>query len=251
MKKLVVIAVLAGLVLGASPAHALNPKQTRPDGVLGLLGPSMDRFWAGKVAAAGKSYAPPTAVQWYTARTPSACGLLTPGNSFYCAAGPDRRIYLDWGWHWDLVERFGDYGSGYVLAHEWAHHVQNLLGWYDWALERRYFAGLELQADCYAGIYTGHAYTVGLAGTDDVDEALAWLHEFGDDHHWKSPYAHGNSWLRETSFEYGFQYMNLAGCDLTYKRLYGAAPKQAGKKHPKPTKKSAKPGKKQAKPKHH
>jgi predicted metalloprotease len=251
LSRIVLPVLLALLALtAAAPADALNPQQRRPDGVTAALMPSLDAFWSGKLASAGRRYVSPTGVHWYSGRTPSACGLLEPDNSYFCGIGADRRIYLDWGWHWSLVERFGDYGSGYVLAHEWAHHVQKLLGWYDWALERRYFAGLELQADCYAGIYTGHAYTVGLAGPDDVDEAFAWLHEFGDDHHWKSPYAHGNSWLRETSFEYGFQYMNMAGCDLTYKRLYGAAPKHAAKKQPKP-RKPAKPRKKHAQPKHH
>ena len=232
MKKLVVVALVVVLGAVAAPAQALTPPQTRPDGVTGLLSPSIDAFWARTLAAAGKSYTSPTGVHWYTGTTSSACGLLAPGNSFYCASGNDRRIYLDWGWHWSLIERFGDYGSGFVLAHEWGHHVQKLLGWYDWALERRYYAGLELQADCYAGIYSGHAYDIGLFTADDYEEALAWLRTFGDEHHWQSPYAHGQPWLRQTSFEYGFEHMSVAGCDLSYQRLYGtdARPKPAAKK---------------------
>ena len=114
-----------------------------------------------------------------------------------------------------------------------------------WADERGYYAGKELQADCYAGIFTRHAYNAGLVAARDYDEAIAWLNEFGDEHHWKSPYAHGQSWLRVTSFEYGFEHMSLAGCDLTYKRLYGSGGQgRTSGPPPKPVKKSTKPRKK-------
>ena len=115
------------------------------------------------------------------------------------------------------------------------------------ARARRYYAGLELQADCYAGIYTRHAYNVGLVTPDDYYEALGWLHQHGDEHHWQTPYAHGQSWLRETSFEYGFEHMSLAGCDLAYKRLYGSSGVRAKKPPKKPATNAKSSKKKRAK----
>jgi predicted metalloprotease len=235
------------LAATAAPAHALNPEQRRPDGVTAMLAPSLNAFWSQKLAATGRSYAAPTGVHWYTTPTQSLCGLLEPGNSYFCGVGSDRRIFLDWAWHWSLLEQFGDYASGFVLAHEWGHHVQDQLGWMSWATDRGYYAGKELQADCYAGIYTRHAYNVGLVNQRDYDEALAWLAKFGDDFHWQHPYAHGQSWLRQTSFEYGFDYMSLAGCDLVYQRLYGGTAKRP---IPKAPKKPAKPRKKRRKAGH-
>jgi predicted metalloprotease len=236
--------VASFLAASAAPAFALNPEQRRPDGVTGLMTPSLNDFWSQKFASMGKPYVAPTAISWYTTPTQSLCGMLQPGNSYFCGVGSDRRLFLDWAWHWSLLEQFGDYSSGFVFAHEWGHHVQDQLGWMSWAMDRGYYAGRELQADCYAGIYTRHAYNVGLVNQGDYDEALTWLDKFGDNFHWKHPYAHGQSWLRKTSFEYGFEYMSLAGCDLVYRRLYGNS--AAKSSAPKPPKKPAKPKKRRA-----
>lgn len=245
--RIVLLALVSAAVVAAAaaPAQALNPEQHRPDGVVNAMTPSLNAFWSQKLASIGKPYAAPTGVHWYTTPTQSLCGLLQPGNSYFCGVGSDRRLFLDWAWHWSLVEQSGDYSSGFVFAHEWGHHVQDQLGWMQWATDRGYYAGKELQADCYAGIYTRHAYNVGLVNQGDYDEALAWLAKFGDEFHWDHPYAHGQPWLRQTSFEYGFEYMSLAGCDLVYQRLYGGA--SAKRPGPKPPKKPARPKKRPAK----
>jgi predicted metalloprotease len=244
--RIVLLTLASAAILGtaAAPALALNPEQSRPDGVVNLMTPTLNAFWSQKLASIGKPYAPPTAIRWYTGHTESLCGLLEPGNSYFCGFGGDRRLFLDWAWHWSLLEQFGDYASGFVLAHEWGHHVQDQLGWMQWATDRGYYAGKELQADCYAGIYTRYAYNTGLVNQGDYDEALAWLGKFGDEFHWNHPNAHGQSWLRQTSFEYGFENMSLAGCDLVYRRLYGTA--AAKRPTPKPARKASKPRKRRS-----
>jgi len=126
----------------------------------------------------------------------SACGFAQSATGpFYCPQ--DRRVYLDLGFVDDLSQRFGapgDFAQAYVIAHEIGHHVQNLTG-----IERRALGGpqtgahsasvaLELQADCFAGVW-GHAaaangrLTAGhvVLEPGDADEALRAAAAIGDD----------------------------------------------------------------------
>src|SRR5581483_6768706 len=127
---------------------------------------------------------------------PSACGYAESATGpFYCPA--DQKVYLDLGFFSELAQRFGapgDFAQAYVIAHEFGHHVQNLLGLNDSA-QRNRAAGpnsasvaLELQADCFAGVW-GHAasqqgrFQAGGVELEpgDADEALRAAAAIGDD----------------------------------------------------------------------
>jgi uncharacterized protein len=123
----------------------------------------------------------------------SACGAASAASGpFYCPA--DQKMYLDLSFFRDLDRRFGapgDFAQAYVVAHEVGHHVQNLLGinrQVAQAQRREDRAGanalsvqLELQADCFAGVWGHHANRQGLLEAGDVDEGLAAAAAIGDD----------------------------------------------------------------------
>jgi hypothetical protein len=125
---------------------------------------------------------------------PSACGAAnSAAGPFYCPL--DRKVYLDLGFFQQLSTQFqapGQFAEAYVLAHEVGHHVQNLLGIADKvraAQQRSTEAGanqlsvrLELQADCFAGVWARHAdQTKHILEQGDVDAALRAAAAVGDD----------------------------------------------------------------------
>ena len=120
-------------------------------------------------------------------QTPSACGYASSASGpFYCPG--DQKLYLDFAFFRELKNEFkapGDFAQAYVIAHEVAHHVQNLLG----TMDKVNAAGnsaqlsvrLELQADCYAGVWAHYAQQQGLLEVGDVEEALRAAQAVGDD----------------------------------------------------------------------
>jgi predicted metalloprotease len=160
----------------------------------------------------------------------SACGLSSAASGpFYCPG--DRKVYLDLGFFDDLSQGLGapgDFAQAYVLAHEVGHHVQNLTG----TLDGEPFRGnanersvrVELQADCYAGIW-GHraAQPGGRIELDpgDVEEGLNAASAIGDDRLQKmsqgrvvpESFTHGSSAQRVEWFRRGMQSGNPASCD--------------------------------------
>jgi uncharacterized protein len=159
------------------------------DTVLRVLG-STERRWADIFAANGSQYVPATLV-FYQGGTQTACGLGQAAmGPFYCPN--DQRIYLDTSFFDELSRRFGapgDFAMAYVIAHEVGHHVQNLTG----ALEDAQRAqqsvgrtegnaiqvGVELQADCYAGVWA--ARDQNLLEPGDVEEGMRAAEAIGDD----------------------------------------------------------------------
>ena len=164
----------------------------------------------------------------------SACGLAGAASGpFYCPG--DRKVYLDLSFFEELKRRFqapGDFAQAYVIAHEVGHHVQNLTG----VLEREPFHGsanersvrVELQADCYAGVWGHQAaqpgrYAAGGVELDpgDVEEALNAAAAIGDDHLQKmstgrvSPesFTHGSSAQRVSWFKRGMERGDPRACD--------------------------------------
>ena len=108
-------------------------------------------------------------------------------------------------------------GAAVVLAHEWAHHVQHLLGWLQWAHSRRYLVGKELQADCYAGAFL--RYAVAKAALDDaaLDHAVALMVTVGDVGGGRRGAArHGSSTQRQEWFRRGYHTGNPVRCDGVY-----------------------------------
>jgi predicted metalloprotease len=140
----------------------------------------------------GQAYVPPVLVL-FDGATQSACGVgRSEVGPFYCSA--DRKVYLDLSFFRELDQRFGapgDCAQAYVVAHEVGHHVQNLLGISESVTAARSRSDdrqsnalsvrLELQADCFAGVWGRSAQAQGLLEAGDADEGLNAAAAIGDD----------------------------------------------------------------------
>src|SRR3954464_5221564 len=136
----------------------------------------VQKFWQGQFQKAGESYQPADIVLFRSA-TPTGCGQGTADTGpFYCPA--DSTVYIDLSFYQELSQRFGapgDFAQAYVIAHEMGHHVQNLLGLNERAAgDRRAGANsasvaLELQADCFAGVWGHEAAQAGRAQQRKVE----------------------------------------------------------------------------------
>jgi predicted metalloprotease len=140
----------------------------------------------------GQAYVPPVLVL-FNGATQSACGVgRSEVGPFYCPT--DRKVYLDLSFFRELDERFGapgDFAQAYVVAHEVGHHVQNMLGIAESVAAARERSDdrqsnalsvrLELQADCFAGVWGHYAATRGVLEPGDADEGLNAAAAIGDD----------------------------------------------------------------------
>ncbi len=188
--------------------------------------------WADIFARAGAQYEPPVLVL-YSGMTQSACGMGSAASGpFYCPA--DRRVYLDLSFFNQLARMggAGDFAAAYVIGHEVAHHVQNLVGTSGRVHEAQQRASradanrlsviLELQADCYAGVWAHHTnQRHQVLEPGDVDEGLAAAAAIGDDRlqqmsgrgvHPES-FTHGTSEQRVQWLRTGLQTGNVDRCD--------------------------------------
>ena len=170
----------------SGPAEA-----TRKDFSAAVLGDTED-VWGAVFRQMGRQYAPPTLVLFHGS-TRSACGLAqTQVGPFYCPA--DRKLYLDTNFFDELRRRFGapgEFAQAYVIAHEVGHHVQNLLGTMEQVQAQMQQGGqrranalsvrLELQADCYAGVWGFYAKKRNVIDTADVESGLRAASAVGDD----------------------------------------------------------------------
>ncbi len=202
------------------------------DRVAVVMGDTEDA-WHALFRASGLTYREPTLVL-FTGSTRSACGLGQAAmGPFYCPA--DQKAYIDLSFFRDLETRFGapgDFAQAYVIAHEVGHHVQNLLGTSTEVRRRQAQLGkaganelsvrLELQADCYAGIWAHHADKARqLLESGDIDEALNAASAIGDDRLQRQSqgrvvpesFTHGTSAQRQRWFARGFESGDPADCD--------------------------------------
>ena len=171
-------------------------------------------------------YSEPTLVL-FSDRVSSACGNASAATGpFYCPG--DRKLYLDFSFFRELQNEFkapGDFAQAYVVAHEVGHHVQNLLGTMD-KVNRSGNSNdmsvrLELQADCYAGIYANHAQKKGILEVGDAEEALRAASAVGDDNIQRNTqgyvvpdsFTHGSSKQRIEWFAKGFQTGDMRQCN--------------------------------------
>ena len=148
-----------------------------------LVDDIQDTVWSHEL----EGYRPATLVMYRDA-TPTACGLgQSAAGPFYCPR--DQKVYIDLGFYDELRERFGasgDFAEAYVLAHEFGHHVQHLLGT-DVQLQRAYgdenakSVQLELQADCYAGVWGFHANQHNQLDPGEMEQGLKAASAIGDD----------------------------------------------------------------------
>jgi predicted metalloprotease len=188
--------------------------------------------WSGLFAAENRAYAEPTLVL-FSGGVRSACGFASAASGpFYCPG--DRKLYIDLSFYEELRRRFaapGDFAQAYVIAHEVGHHVQNLLGILPKFAEVRrglseaeanaLSVRVELQADCFAGIWGRDAADKGLLEEGDLDEALNAATQIGDDAIQKrnqgyivpESFNHGTSAQRARWFKRGYDNKTLAACD--------------------------------------
>jgi predicted metalloprotease len=180
----------------------------------------------------GGSYAPPKLVL-YTGATNTTCGYgQSAMGPFYCP--PDKSVYIDLSFYQDMKNKLGgggDFAQGYVVAHEVGHHVQNLLGIADKVRQAQQRGGekeanrlsvmMELQADCFAGVW-GHAMQEeNVLEAGDVESALRTAEAIGDDRLQKQStgrvvpdsFTHGTSKQRYTWFKRGFDAGDPGKCD--------------------------------------
>ncbi|MBI2767401.1 MAG: neutral zinc metallopeptidase [Chloroflexi bacterium] len=169
----------------------------------------IDGFWKRTLEASGTPYRPPARVDGYTTIEDTACGETVPRNAFYCPL--DNSIYFDTALLNGELNKNGDFGVVFIIAHEWGHLAQSALG----VLGRDDTANvqLELQADCFAGAYARDAEARGRLQAGDLEEAGRTLFAAGDARGtaWNDAGAHGTSQQRLDAFARGRD-GGVAGC---------------------------------------
>lgn len=214
------------------PARPPDPNDEQAQFVSVVLADTEDT-WNQVFAAAGERYPPPTLVL-FTNAVRSACGMAGAAvGPFYCPA--DQKVYIDLSFYSDLRDRFGapgDFAQAYVIAHEVGHHVQTLLGIsqevsqeqrrVDEVTANQLSVRLELQADCFAGIWAHHADRMRhLLEQGDIEEGLNAAAAIGDDRlqrqarGYVSPesFTHGSSAQRVRWFKRGYEEGSMSSCD--------------------------------------
>jgi predicted metalloprotease len=198
---------------------------------------SVQAYWASALPAVGKRYTKASTVI-YSGSTPSACGTASNQvGPFYCPL--DKKVYIDVSFFDELTTRFGaDDGAlaqEYVVAHEYGHHIQDILGLLGRAQQDPQGATsgsvrTELMADCLAGVWANHAATTEDANgktflktltASDIQSALSAASSVGDDRIQQQAqgrinqdtWTHGSSAERQRWFTTGYQTGALSRCD--------------------------------------
>jgi uncharacterized protein len=211
--------------------------QTGPDpdaelkDFVGFVVQDVQQSWTTAFANSNKQYEPTRLVLFENA-TQTGCGVGSAQTGpFYCPL--DRKVYLDLGFFRDLRSRFGapgDFAQAYVIAHEFGHHVQNILGvnsevrqqqQRDPSQANELSIRLELQADCLAGVWAHSAYEEDLLESGDLEEGLAAAAAVGDDRIQEQTsgrvnpeqWTHGSSEQRVSWFKKGFDSGDPGACD--------------------------------------
>lgn len=243
-----IVLVLVALYLGVDPSFLIEGLQStdtsRPTAAQSVGEDTLEQMvyvvvadtedvWRDIFAASGRTYQEPVLVM-YTGSTQSACGLGQAAmGPFYCPA--DRKAYIDLGFFDLMRTRFrapGDFAQAYVIAHEVGHHVQNLLGISGQVRDRQRRLGeaeanqlsvrLELQADCFAGVWANRAErATNMLEEGDLEEALNAASAIGDDQLQRQgrgtvvpeTFTHGTSAQRQRWFRTGFESGNPDSCD--------------------------------------
>ncbi len=225
---------LPGLPGVQSPAardpNIADPQADQVTFVKQALG-DIEATWQSIFEQSGQTWEPTTLVL-YTDVTDTGCGTGEAATGpFYCPV--DRKVYLDLGFFNELTTRFkapGDLAEAYVIAHEVGHHVQNLLGisakvseheQADPSSANAWSVKLELQADCFAGVWAHGAYAAGELQAGDLQEALAAAAAVGDDRLMQQAgravnpdnFTHGSSEERVSWLTKGYDKGDPNACD--------------------------------------
>lgn len=250
----VAIALVASYFLGINPMTVLNllggmqgqqgaevqrpepseaPAQDAGSRFVRQVLATTEDVWRGQFKAQGAQYKEPR-LTLFRGSTPTACGRGEAAmGPFYCPA--DHRVYIDLDFYDTLKNRLGapgDFAQAYVIAHEVGHHVQNLVGTSAKLEQARRRVSeteynalsvrLELQADCYAGIWAHDTQqSKGLMESGDLEEAMNAASQIGDDALQRGAgrevvpesFTHGSSAQRMRWFKRGFESGDMAQCD--------------------------------------
>lgn len=247
-----VIIIIVVLNLMGGTGGATGSLQGAPGGAIASLAPGdnqgqfinavtvdVQTFWGAELSASGSSY-PQTVLVLFTDSTQSGCGIASSQTGpFYCPS--DQKVYLDAAFFDELHTRFGapgDFAEAYVIAHEFGHHVQDVLGTMDQVAQAQQAGSdpggpkglsvrLELQADCFAGVWANSIWTspdqanVESITEADVKEALGAAASVGDDRIQqqatgtidKESWTHGSADQRAKWFNNGFKGGTTDSCD--------------------------------------
>jgi predicted metalloprotease len=233
--------LVVALLLGVDPSQILNgggPAPTQNSGAprsddaayefsRKIVGSAED-VWTPILKDKGVAFSPAT-LTVYDFATPTSCGTgMSAAGPFYCPE--DSRIYLDLSFFNELGERFGapgEFARAYVIAHEYGHHIQDLMGRMQGGnFQSRGAEGnsvrLELQADCYAGVWANHANAqFDILQNGDVEDGLRAASAVGDDTLEKQTqgvavpdsFTHGTSAQRTRWFKRGLDSGDMDSCD--------------------------------------
>jgi len=221
----------AGSVSSSAPASGPGIDDESKAFIATVLADTEDA-WGEIFASAGQRYQAPKLVL-FTGAVESACGYTSSAvGPFYCPG--DRQVYIDLSFYDDLARNYGapgDFAQAYVLAHEVGHHIQTLTGVSAQVSKARQRASeteanqlsvmLELQADCYAGVWGHRASKNGLLQAGDLEEGLRAAAAIGDDTLQKQSqgyvvpesFTHGSSAQRVQWFSEGLKNGDFNRCD--------------------------------------
>mgnify|MGYP001765129371 CR=1 FL=1 len=230
---------LLGAGPGSAPSSVQAPAGTKPPPndemakFVSVVLADTEDTWTPIFKAAGAQYREPKLVL-FSGATQTACGVgQRAAGPFYCPL--DQSVYIDLAFFEELQRRFkapGDFAQAYVIAHEVGHHVQNQLGIMQkvQSLQQRVSKAdanqlsvrLELQADCFAGVWAHHANAARkVVEPGDIEEALNAATAIGDDRLQRAAqgyvvpdsFTHGSSQQRSRWFRTGWQSGQLAACN--------------------------------------
>lgn len=209
------------------PSNPNKPQSGEQEQFISVVLADTERAWNSILPQqAGMRYREPKLVL-FDGQVSSACGYADAAvGPFYCPG--DEKMYLDFSFFRELKNQFnapGDFAQAYVIAHEVGHHIQNLLG----TMDKVHRAGntnkmsvrLELQADCYAGIFANYIQKKGYLEAGDAEEALRAAAAVGDDNIQRKTqgyvvpdsFTHGSSKQRIEWFARGFKTGDMRQCN--------------------------------------